>query len=86
MAYTINHGQSAPYVYQEYPRRMYKWDAKPCSVTSDDERAEKEAAGWSIEQVFAPPVVSDAPLVEVQEVPDPVDDDAPRRRPKKGRG
>lgn len=86
MAYTINRqdGDIKPYVHQEYPRRMYRWDCIPCSVGSDDARAAKEAEGWSIDQVFAPPVEPPAAEPEAHPDPRPVIE-APRRgrQPKK---
>lgn len=96
MAYTLNDGQAKPYVYQEYPRRMYKAGEKPCSVGSDEARAEKEAEGWSIDHSLQPAAVTTgAPLVAgaqqtgetlTVECTTEADVEAPRRsKPKKGR-
>lgn len=81
MAYTLNTGQQTPYTYQEYPRRMYQEGQTPCSVTSDDERAQREAEGWSISQdAVTPPAPPVEPFVPSESVSEPVTD-----VPRKGR-
>lgn len=72
---------AAPYVYQEYPRVLYRADGATCDVTSDAEKAQKLGEGWTLAPV-ADAVPSEPEAAQTADVIAPPAD-APKTRRKK---
>jgi hypothetical protein len=58
------------YIHQEYPKLLYKFDAKPKSVKSEAEEEAAIADGWSTKPVSAPvpkPIPEELPTADIAE-------------------